>query len=707
MEAGFRRRQPGLGLSADDFDGFIAAASAEIEAMGRFIEAYLSGRGNLVRLRRAWCNAVYWFHEGLSEPLDAVATVKLETAIENLFLAESTAKAKKRMLEGLEGMFGFSKSETVSPLSDVTFKKLADDIAKTRSSVLHGTSPTLPGRDLGVDRSLVEGMTRQLLIGYPRLVETYERETDAAKDDIEALLKWAKTRRGGEQELRGVRGMEGRIADGNTARDGVRGAEGAAFVRSSANETEEGSDEIAVGPGAGSMTGFVSAQAVQSTLAGALQAAGGIEDCADRATVLARIAALLHRVDDESGAANCVSLALAFARKIPEGAMRASALGCIARVQAGTGDREGARLTVAEAGEALGAEIGGGDRPSALGAIAKAEAAIGEYAAAMGTAGRLEDRFERDRLLSEIAGLATTAAAFGDALSAVRTITRRDMRTQRLASVARAQGRFGDVSGAGRSVAEALETAREIEDQADHLAALVDVCGVQVAIEDDPGAARSMADAVSLAGTIEDECDRVFALAHIARNQPRHGEASGAARTIAGALEVTGRMASGRARASALCWIAEAQARSGDCDGALRSIGAASEAATGVVEGSELDDILRDIALAQATAGDDRAALATARRFTCKRGNDGLLADIAEVQCWEGHFSEAVATAGEIECAEARCARAGQCRADSGAGWRPERSCAAGRSGGQSCRSDRGQFETRSGALRNCGRAAR
>ena len=174
--------------------------------------------------------------------------MKLETAIENLFLAESTAKAKKRMLEGLECMFGFSKSETVSPLSDVTFKKLADDIAKIRSSVLHGTSPTLPGRDLGVDRSLVEGMTRQLLIGYPRLVETYERETDAAKDDIEALLKWAKTRSGGEQELRGVRGMEGRIADGKTARDGVRGAEGASFVRSSANETEEGSDEIAVGP---------------------------------------------------------------------------------------------------------------------------------------------------------------------------------------------------------------------------------------------------------------------------------------------------------------------------------------------------------------------------------------------------------------------------------------------------------------------------
>ena len=251
VEAGFKRRQPGLGLSADHFDGFIAAASAEIEAMGRFIEAYLSGRGNLPRLRRAWCNAVYWFHEGMSEPLDTVATVKLETAIENLFLAESTAKARKRMLEGLEGMFGFSKSDTVSPLSDITFKKLVDDIAKTRSSVLHGTSPTLPGRDLGVDRSLLEGLARQFLIGYPRLVETYERETDAANDDIEALLKWAKTCGGGGQELQDVRGVEGRVADANAGRDGVRGAERSSLVRASTNGTEEASDEIAVGSGGG------------------------------------------------------------------------------------------------------------------------------------------------------------------------------------------------------------------------------------------------------------------------------------------------------------------------------------------------------------------------------------------------------------------------------------------------------------------------
>ena len=37
-------------------------------------------------------------------------------------------------------------------------------------------------------------------------------------------------------------------------------------------------------------------------------------------------------------------------------------------------------------------------------------------------------------------------------------------------------------------------------------------------------------------------------------------------------------------------------------------------------------------------------------------GNDGLLADISEVQCWENDFAEAVATARRIACADAQCA---------------------------------------------------
>ena len=58
VEPGIANLQPGLGLPAEEFEGFIAAASAEFAAMGRLIGAYLSGRGKLPNLQEAWCNAV-------------------------------------------------------------------------------------------------------------------------------------------------------------------------------------------------------------------------------------------------------------------------------------------------------------------------------------------------------------------------------------------------------------------------------------------------------------------------------------------------------------------------------------------------------------------------------------------------------------------------------------------------------------------------
>ena len=63
----------------------------------------------------------------------------------------------------------------------------------------------------------------------------------------------------------------------------------------------------------------------------------------------------------------------------------------------------------------------------------------------------------------------------------------------------------------------------------------------------------------------------------------------------------------------------------------------------------------QQIAMAQATAGDNRGALATVRRIAEVSGDDGLLADISEVQCWENNVVEAVATARQIASADGRC----------------------------------------------------
>ena len=202
VEPGAANLQPGHGLPAECFEGYVGSASAEIEAMGRLIDAYLSRDGDLPELEQAWCNAAYWFHEGMLEPLDTVAMVKLETAIENLFSAASAAGSKRRMREALKSMFGIEESETVAPSSDLTYKKLVDDIVTVRSRVLHGTWPTLPGRDSGVSRSTLEEVAREFLMGYPRLLERYENELDEPADNVEALLKWAVTRGGAASESR-------------------------------------------------------------------------------------------------------------------------------------------------------------------------------------------------------------------------------------------------------------------------------------------------------------------------------------------------------------------------------------------------------------------------------------------------------------------------------------------------------------------------
>ena len=239
VEPGIRNLQPGLGLPGDEFDALIAAVAVEIAAMGRLVEAYLRGPGTLPRLRQAWCNGVYWFHEGMSEPLDSVAMVKLETAIEILFLAESTSRAKWRMFKGLEGMFGISESDTIDSVSDLTFKTLVNQIAETRSKVLHGIRPTLPGQDVVLDRSALEGIARQFLIGYPLLVDTYESQSEAVEDTTEALLDWAAAGGGTGGGIREGESVEAHDADGAASCSGVGNVEAGTFGPTE----EEGANE--------------------------------------------------------------------------------------------------------------------------------------------------------------------------------------------------------------------------------------------------------------------------------------------------------------------------------------------------------------------------------------------------------------------------------------------------------------------------------
>ena len=210
-------------------------------------------------------------------------------------------------------------------------------------------------------------------------------------------------------------------------------------------------------------------QAVLPTLAEASQAAETIENPSSRIAVLASISGLLHRAGDVSTAATSLSVALAIARTIPEDSARASALADIAETQAAIDAPDAARKTIAEALAVVPKAGGGKERTSALSAIAKAQAATGDIAAARATGGRVHELDVRDRVLLDIADHAESVGKYWEALSALRAIVDCDNRAHSLASVARAQGKGGDLPGATRSCAEALTATRGLEDEVERV----------------------------------------------------------------------------------------------------------------------------------------------------------------------------------------------------------------------------------------------
>lgn len=184
VTGGVRNMQPGHGLLAASFETFVNSATTARESIGRRVDAYLSNQVALPSLEQAWCDAVCWFHESLSEPLDTIAVTKLETAIENLFAAGSTRGSKKRMLDALSGMFEFEKK-------DKSLKGFVDNFVKARSRVLHGTWSTLSDYKRDMDRKSLELVTRQLLLKYPMLLDRYSNSSTAVpQDKSQSFLDW-------------------------------------------------------------------------------------------------------------------------------------------------------------------------------------------------------------------------------------------------------------------------------------------------------------------------------------------------------------------------------------------------------------------------------------------------------------------------------------------------------------------------------------
>jgi hypothetical protein len=88
------------------FDKLMEAGDSTLQSIGHRVASFIKGANNAAGLEQAWCDSAYWFHEGLAEPLDAIAVPKLETAIEVLFRSANLTGSERRVLNAIRAFYG-------------------------------------------------------------------------------------------------------------------------------------------------------------------------------------------------------------------------------------------------------------------------------------------------------------------------------------------------------------------------------------------------------------------------------------------------------------------------------------------------------------------------------------------------------------------------------------------------------------------------
>jgi hypothetical protein len=184
---------PSLSMGAGLLDKFLRSNSSLVDAMGKRVAAYVSGRCPLPTLERAWADAAYWFHEGLAEPLDTIAVAKLETAIEVLLGAESTSGSKRRLLTAVRVFYGSRPEDFINPHSEITAEEFVEGLVRDRSRILHGTWSTL-ATNLSDSRSALVWVIRDFLAVYASELDKFATAS-SGRDDIEEFLAWIEATR--------------------------------------------------------------------------------------------------------------------------------------------------------------------------------------------------------------------------------------------------------------------------------------------------------------------------------------------------------------------------------------------------------------------------------------------------------------------------------------------------------------------------------
>ena len=207
---GWARMEPGLAIGPGTLADILQTTGGLIEAVGNRVRAFTTGCFQLPFLEQAWCDAAYWLHEALAEPIDSIAVAKLETSLEVLLRAENTKGSEARLMTILDAFYGLKADDPISEGSTLKAKQFAKNVVRGRSRILHGTWSTLGSRT-DFERTGLEGFVTAVIRRAALELDEYAAGV-GAQDGVEEFLAWVKAR----ERLRG-----GRVSsEGSTAQSG-------------------------------------------------------------------------------------------------------------------------------------------------------------------------------------------------------------------------------------------------------------------------------------------------------------------------------------------------------------------------------------------------------------------------------------------------------------------------------------------------------
>jgi tetratricopeptide (TPR) repeat protein len=292
-------------------------------------------------------------------------------------------------------------------------------------------------------------------------------------------------------------------------------------------------------------------------------------------------------------------------------------------------------------------------RAETLKTIAYAQVRAGAVANALETALTLDEgkRWETVSLLTEtVAGSAHEEAAQFIFTSAVKVVRGFATAPRRRAAVMRA---IAETQAKTCLVAEALESAQQIEDKQTRAEALITIAEVQMGAKNSPEAWATFSSAYQVAESIPDSVKRMGVLKRLASVAAAAGDKNGANIIIASALKIVEAKDYYESYPmNVLLRIPRAQA----ADGQTEAAKATMDALRGTRLGSDYSATakgLKLIAEAQAEAGLFVAAIETAKKIKRDWMHAMALAVIAEAQAKAGEREGAVATfASAVEAAQ-------------------------------------------------------